>query len=127
MRYELTRNSYYLLYSKAFTFAVRNCLENRRNYNASRTLIDASSLQDAKAATKDPVEALLELQLTSFKVAEGKRLRPKTKSNAPKPYSDCLLQNVDIFRLKALVYRDVVRNEKNKAKPFVIVVCFCLL
>ena len=113
---------------KAFTFAVRSCLENRKNYNSGRTLIDASSLLDSKAATKDPVEALLDLQLTAFKVAEGKRLRPKqTKSNATKPYSDCLLQNVDIFRLKALVYRDVVRNEKNKAKPFVIVVCFCLL
>ena len=104
-------------------------MENRRNYNNnSRTLIDASSLLDPKAVTKDPVEALFDLQLTAFKVAEGKRLRSnKTKTNTAKPYSDCLLQNVDIYRLKALVYRDVVRNDKNKAKPFVIVVCFCLL
>lgn len=42
----------------------------------------------------------------------------------PRVNSECLLQNIDIYRLKALVYRDVVRNDKNKAKPYVIVVCF---
>ncbi len=44
----------------------------------------------------------------------------------PRVNSECLLQNIDIYRLKALVYRDVVRNDKNKAKPYVIVVCFIL-
>jgi hypothetical protein len=55
--------------------------------------------------------------------------KPKNKStsnNMPRVNSECLLQNIDIYRLKALVYRDVVRNDKNKAKPYVIVVCFIL-
>lgn len=80
---------------------------------------------DQKGLAKDPVEALLELQLAAHKISEKNRQNGKTASNGIRQQSDCLLQNIDIYRLKALVYRDVVRNEKNKAKPFVIVVCFC--
>jgi hypothetical protein len=113
----------------AFTFAVRNCLENRRTNSGHRNSID-SIQQPSSSANKDPVEALLELQLAALKANHDARNKQTnnaknltSSTNGTKQYSDCLLQNIDIYRLKALVYRDVVRNEKNKAKPFVIVVC----
>lgn len=81
-------------------------------------------------ANKDPVEALLELQLYAHKMSlEPKSANPPTSNPliGAKLYPECLLQNIDIFRLKALVYRDVVRNDRNKARPFVIVVRLCHL
>ena len=70
-------------------------------------------------SSKDPIEALIELQLHALKNSESNN----GISHAPggKVFSECLLQNIDICRLKALLYRDVVRNDRNKAKPFVIV------
>ena len=73
-------------------------------------------------AQKDPVEALLELQLFAHRMTIDPKPGAVNTLIGAKQYAECLLQNVDIFRLKALVYRDVVRNERNKARPFVVVV-----
>ena len=92
-----------------FTYAVRSCLEfKRQNKQLDSNVPVMDSAKNLKAsAGKDPVEALLEYQ---FNGQARKAVR-----------KDCLLQDIDLFRLRALVYRDVIRNEKNKAKPFVIV------
>ncbi len=74
--------------------------------------------------SKDPVEALVEMQLKNLETSSSTQQNISTKI-----YPESLLQNIDIYRLKALVYRDVVRNDRNKSKPFVIVVsvdCFLL-
>ncbi len=33
--------------------------------------------------------------------------------------NDCLLQDVDILRLKAILYRGIIRNERHKSKPII--------
>ena len=111
----------------SFTNAVRNCLEFRRtqannvgSHRGSCTLTDIVN-ESKVTVNKDPVEALIELQMNSYLNSDTK---PSEKQSVPgsRKFSECLLQNVDICRLKALIYRDVVRNDRNKAKPFVIVV-----
>ena len=113
-------NKIFLFNSKAFTFAVKNCLEFRRNIlNRGSNTVLADIVNETKLlSNKDPVEALIELQLSIY----------KNSSNlvGAKIYPDFLLQYIDIFRLRALVYRDTVRNDKNKSKPFVIVVNIAL-
>ena len=112
----------------SFTSAVRNCLEFRRTQNSSLRSNHRSSvalneiINEAKVTSnKDPVEALIELQINSHLNAVS---LSNDKYSAPgsRKFPECLLQNIDICRLKALIYRDVVRNDRNKAKPFVIVV-----
>lgn len=87
-----------------FTYAVRSCLEFKK-INKIKPITESGNSFSTLAA-KDPVEALLENQVKS----EGAGMK-----------KDCLLQDIDLFRLRALVYRDVVRNDRNKAKPFVVV------
>lgn len=87
-----------------FTYAVRTCLEFKK-INKQTPVIESGNNFNT-LASKDPVEALLENQM-------------KRESTGMK--KDCLLQDIDLYRLRALVYRDVVRNDRNKAKPFVIV------
>ncbi len=92
-----------------FTYAVRRCLESKRRKHS--VVGDSSSEVSAQLkaiSSKEPLDALLQTQMKS-----GKQQGVVAK--------ECLLQEVDLYRLRALVYRDVVRNEKNKAKPFVIV------
>lgn len=110
----------------AFTNAVKNCLEARRNGLSNREPQSSTSTQLAELinetkflSVKDPVETLVELQLNSTKSPSSSATGG---SIASKTYPDCLLQYVDILRLKALIYRDVVRNDRNKLKPFVVVV-----
>ena len=79
---------------------------------------------------KDAVETLLEAHIHSFRTAPDAILNA---SQAPPPnqstttpvasrvHAEFLLQNRDILRLRALLYRDVIRHEKNKNKPFVVV------
>ncbi len=80
-------------------------------------------LNEAKQmANKDSVEALIEMQLKNLE-----HQQTGTPNTVNRTYPDCLLQSVDIYRLRALVYRDVVRNDRNRARPFVIVVCVLLM
>jgi hypothetical protein len=108
----------------SFTNAVRNCLESKREHsslmNNPRLSTPLSDIINESKATlgKDPVEALIELQMNSYMSSDSK---PVESKQGAKRFSESLLQNVDICRLKALMYRDVVRNDRNKAKPFVIV------
>ncbi len=118
----------------SFTFAVRNCLEFKRNSlnlaQQGKQAREASPLAEIAhevkmLANRDPVEILVDLQLHANETNGG----PETTTPPPsfvgaKRYSECLLQSVDILRMKALLYRDVVRNDRNKNKPFVIVVSF---
>ena len=103
-----------------FTYAVKNCLDFRKRLNNPHLRSSSFSttpvntyLDEAKAINnKDPIEALLEAQLNG----EG---------NLKQNTFESLLQDIDIYRLKALLYRDVVRNERNRSKPIVSVVCCC--
>ena len=100
---------------------MRSCLEYKR---LSGNSIGDQSNETKLQLSKDPIEALLEQQLITLK---NDAENVENKSSIKK---DCLLQSIDLQRLRALVYRDTVRNEKNKSKPFVIVVyilwCFCI-
>ena len=105
-----------------FTYAIMNCLEFRKCLNNPLSSSSFSSIpvnlyidQAKLIGNKDPIEAILEAQLGSSGGGDKQKL------------FDSLLQDIDIYRLKALLYRDVVRNEKNKSKPIVSVVCCCLL
>ena len=106
----------------SFTFAVRNCLEFKRNSINPQPKIAYTPLAEIAhevklLANRDPVEILLDLQLHSAASSSN----PGDASYiGAKQFSECLLQSVDILRLKALLYRDVVRNDRNKNKPFVI-------
>jgi len=92
-----------------FTYAVRSCLESKRRQQVSAGSSSSEVSAHLKAmSAKEPVEALLETQM-------------KASAQRVVAIKDCLLQEVDLYRLRALVYRDVVRNERNKAKPFVVV------
>lgn len=108
----------------AFTNAVKNCLEARRSGVSSNRVDGSTQLAELvhetkQLSVKDPVEALIELQLNESSKTGG----PVAQiTSAGKTYPECLLQYVDILRLKALVYRDVVRNDRNKVKPYVVVV-----
>lgn len=88
--------------------------------NRTSTAQLAEIVQETKQlAHKDPVEALIELHINRNK---NLPTSPNTSLVGLKVYPECLLQYIDIFRLRALVYRDTVRNDKNKQRPFVIVV-----
>lgn len=101
-----------------FTFAVKNCLKSRKKINSSKSepfigipYKYQDFLDKIKAINqRDPIEALLEHHLNK---------QNDDSSN------EFLLKSIDIYRLRSLVYRDVVRNEKNKAKPIVSVVRHC--
>ncbi len=116
----------------SFTFAVRNCLEFKRNsLNLSaqgKGAREGSPLAEIAhevkmLASRDPVEILVDLQLHANETS-GSVIETPIGAIGAKQYSECLLQSVDILRMKALLYRDVVRNDRNKNKPFVIVVSF---
>ena len=77
----------------------------------------------AYIARKEPVEELLDMQLRQMQAPTSSSSGgPAKGSLGGRMLPDCLLQSVDIYRLKALIYRDVVRHEKNKSKPFVVAV-----
>jgi hypothetical protein len=126
-----------------FTFSVRNCLEFRKislssssssqlnnnkeedNDNNKVTSTLAEILNQVKSlSNRDPVEALVDIQLNNYKdrLIDANDQNDKELSSSKSKFPECLLQNVDIFRLKAIIYRDVTRNDKNKAKPYVTVV-----
>lgn len=104
----------------AFTSAVKTCIEFRRqsfNHSSNSALVDIQN-EVKHLLSKDPVEALVELHINYSNTP----VSSKTSLVGAKVYPDFLLQYGDLFRLRALVYRDTVRNDKNKLKPFVIVV-----
>ncbi len=113
----------------AFTFAVKNCLDNKLSHLSGMFNVAAKTNEVKLAeivhetkllANRDPVEILMDLQLNSVHNSNPTDI----SYVGAKIYSDSLLQSVDILRLKAILYRDVVRNDRNKAKPFVIVVLY---
>jgi len=89
-----------------FIYSVRNCLENRRNNLNHRNSLDSglsvTFAMDQKGLAKDPMEAPLELQLAAHKISVKNRQNGKIASNGIRQQSDCLLQNIDIYRLKEL-------------------------
>ena len=72
---------------------------------------------DQKGLAKDPVEALLELQLAAHKISEKNRQNGKTASNGIRQQSDCLLQNIDIYRLKAF---ERIKNAKQERQQKIV-------
>ena len=91
----------------------------RNSHQALTTQLTELQNEVKNLSNKDPVEALIELHINH----SNNPTSNQTSLVSAKTYTDCLLQYIDIFRLRALVYRDTVRNDKNKLKPFVIVVC----
>lgn len=104
--------------------ARRNGLNVNSNPRTSINVQLAELISETKfLSIKDPVETLVELQLQSQSANKaGSPQKVSGDSIAGKTYPECLLQYLDIFRLKALIYRDVVRNDRNKVKPYVVVV-----
>ncbi len=104
----------------SFTSAVRNCLELRRSPTLAKRLPSIQTIGELLSevkhlSSKDPVESLIEIQLAQSKGNEHGN-KPGSKA-----YAECLLQNIDVLRIRALLYRNVIRNEKNKTKPYAIV------
>lgn len=109
----------------AFTSAVKTYIEFRKKSSQpiSNELLVNIRNEVNNLMNQDPVEALIELQLNYC----SRTFSNKSSLVGAKVYSEFLLQYVDIFRLRALVYRDTIRNEKNKHKSFVIAVIFIFI
>lgn len=105
----------------AFTSAVKTFIEFReKSFHpvSNEPLVNIRNEVNL-LLNQDPVEALIGLHIFN-----SSKLSNESGLIGTKIYSESLLQYVDIFRLRALVYRDTIRNDKNKLKPFVIAVSF---
>ena len=66
----------------------------------------------AYIARKEPVEELLDMQLRQMQAPFSSSGDPGKGSLGGRILPDCLLQSVDIYRLKALIYRDVLDSRR---------------
>jgi predicted nucleic-acid-binding protein len=102
------------------TAAVRNCMEFRyRKFDFSKV----SNTSTAKGPIKDPLEAILELTYLMNPNEDGQEeedISDLIESFIKNPES--VLQELDIQRLRAIIYRDVVRQDRSKAGKTVVVV-----
>jgi hypothetical protein len=105
----------------AMTNAVRHCMECRfQRFDPSLT---SKPSQPMKSPMRDPIEALLELTYLTNPPPEtnlNENIDILIASFIKNPES--VLQDIDIQRLRAIIYRDVVRPERNKAGKNVVVV-----
>ncbi|CAF3907510.1 unnamed protein product [Rotaria magnacalcarata] len=108
------------------TTAVRNCMECRfQKFDSSK--LPTLSPSAAKGAHKDPLETILELTyLMNTSEAENESedenddISLLIASFIKNPES--VLQELDIQRLRAIIYRDVVRQDRTKSNKGVVVV-----
>jgi hypothetical protein len=105
----------------AMTAAVRNCMEFRfRKFDHSKIVNNSST---AKGTVKDPIESILELTHLMDPNEDGQEeedISDLIASFIKNPES--VLQELDIQRLRAIIYRDVVRQDRSKAGKSVVVV-----
>ncbi|XP_048243612.1 neurobeachin-like isoform X2 [Haliotis rufescens] len=96
------------------TAAVRNCLECRHRYNP-RTPTEATPPTTATVNGVDPIQSLIEGSHPSAKNIVDNLAGQMSPIKDPEK----LLQEMDINRLRAVVYRDVVGvYEKHPSMPF---------
>ncbi|UJR15136.1 hypothetical protein I4U23_002101 [Adineta vaga] len=104
------------------TTAVRHCVECRfQRFDSSST--SKSSTTQPKTPMKDPIEAILELTYllnASPETDQNENLENLLNSFIKNPES--VLQDIDIHRLRAIIYRDVVRQDRSKTGKNVVVV-----
>jgi hypothetical protein len=104
------------------TAAVRHCMEFRfQKFDSSKTL---NTLLTPKGTIKDPLETILELtylmQTNDDDDNENDDISNLIASFIKNPES--VLQELDIQRLRAIIYRDVVRQDRSKTGKNVVVV-----
>jgi hypothetical protein len=105
----------------AMTNAVRHCMECRtQKFDASKT---PTTLLTPKGTIKDPLETILELTYlmhTDENDTDNDDIAQLIASFIKNPES--VLQELDIQRLRAIIYRDVVRQDRSKSGKNVVVV-----
>jgi hypothetical protein len=103
------------------TSAVRNCMEFRfRKFDFSKT---SNTLLTSKGTIKDPLESILELTYLMNPNEDGQEeedISDLIASFIKNPES--VLQELDIQRLRAIIYRDVVRQDRSKTGKNVVIV-----
>ncbi len=104
------------------TTAVRHCMECR--FQRFDTLKSSqTSSQPTKTSAKDPIESILELTYLMNNPQENdtdENIESLLLSFIKNPES--VLQAIDIQRLRAIIYRDVVRQDRSKTGKNVVVV-----
>jgi hypothetical protein len=103
----------------AMTTAVRQCIECRfQRFDTSKTTPSQS-----KTPLKDPIESILELTYL-FNSPQDNNLDKNIESLLLSfiKNSESVLQDIDIQRLRAIIYRDVVRQDRSKTGKNVVVV-----
>lgn len=103
------------------TAAVRSCMESRfRSFDTSKL---PSTLLTSKGAIKDPLETILELtDLMNLHEGEQENQDLTTLIGSQIRNPESVLQELDIQRLRAIIYRDVVRQDRSKSGKNVVVV-----
>jgi len=103
------------------TTAVRHCVECR--FQRFDPTLTSKPSQPLKTPMKDPIESVLELTYLMNSPQENdmdeniENLLASFIKNA-----EAVLQDIDIHRLRAVVYRDVVRQDRNKTGKNVVIV-----
>jgi len=110
-----------LILFSAMTAAVRHCMEFRfQKFDSSN---NSNTLFTSKGTIKDPLETILELTYlmnTDENDNENDDISILLASFIKNPES--VLQELDIQRLRAIIYRDVVRQDRSKTGKNVVVV-----
>jgi hypothetical protein len=104
------------------TTAVRHCMECRfQRFDISKTSLTPS--QQSKTSLKDPIESILELTyLLNSPQDNNNDENIETLLLSFIKNSESVLQDIDIQRLRAILYRDVVRQDRSKTGKNVVVV-----
>jgi hypothetical protein len=103
----------------AMTNAVRHCIEYRfQRFDTSKT-----SPPQTKTPFKDPIEYILELTAL-FNSPHDDNLTENIESLLSSfiKNPESVLQDIDIHRLRAILYRDVVRQDRSKTGKNVVIV-----
>ena len=105
------------------TTAVRNCMECRFQRFDTLKNSQPSSLSKP-SGFKDPIESILEstylFNSSSSDLSTDENIENLLLSFIKN--SESVLQDVDIQRLRAIIYRDVVRQDRSKTGKNVVIV-----
>ena len=116
--------SHPILILLAMTTAVRHCMECRfQRFDPTVAPKPPSTPASAKTPSKDPIESILEMTYLMNAPNENEvdhTIEGLLASFIRNPQS--VLQELDIQRLRAIIYRDVVRQDRNKNGKNVVLV-----
>lgn len=107
------------------TNAVRHCIECRfQRFDTNKTVPPTSpSPSSTKPAFKDPLECILELtSLLNSSPNDDQDEDIDSLLLSSIKNSEFVLQDIDIHRLRAILYRDVVRQDRSKTGKNVVIV-----